>query len=297
MLLKHLRTFTAAAETVSFTQAARRLHITQAAVSQHIAALERECGAKLFDRAARSVALTEAGVKLRDYATRILELVEEATAVVGGTEPAVGGRLRIAASTVPAEQLLPKLLAEFRKQFPQIHESITISDSREALAVLKRGDADVALVGERIETLPLVFSPIAEDTLILVVSPQHEWAARQFVTPQSLPHQPLILRESGSGSRHCVEHALAQKGLALESFNIAMEVNSNDAIRAAVVQNAGVAFLSSLTAAADLEAGTLVRVRVRGLAAVRQLFLVTDPRRTISRSAAEFIQFVESNRD
>jgi DNA-binding transcriptional LysR family regulator len=71
-----------------------------------------------------------------------------------------------------------------------------------------------------------------------------------------------------------------------------MEVNSNDAIRAAVEQNAGIAFLSATTVANDLEQGRLVRVGVKGVKPVRQLFMVTHPGATASRAVHEFIQFV-----
>jgi len=76
-------------------------------------------------------------------------------------------------------------------------------------------------------------------------------------------------------------------------MNVVMEVNSNDAIRAAVEQNIGAAFVSSLTAAGDLDRGRFVRVGVRGLKTSRQLFMVSDANRSLPRAAAEFKQFVE----
>jgi DNA-binding transcriptional LysR family regulator len=296
MELKHLRTFVAAAEARNFTRAGQALKITQAAVSQHVAALEKECGVSLFDRAARSIALTDAGRQLLDYATRILELVDEAAHAVRGSEPLVAGSLRIATSTIPAEHLLPKLLAEFRDEFPNVRESIVVSDSRVAIQTIEHGDADIGFVGERVESVRLVFTPIAEDQLILAVSPHHPWANKRYVTPPSLSKQPLVVREPGSGSRQCVEQAMLSKGLHLEDMNVVMEVNSNDAIRAAVEQNMGIAFLSSLTASADLERGRIVRVGVRGLKTARQLFMVTDANRSLPRGAVEFARFVELRR-
>ncbi len=73
MLFKHLRTFVFAAETQSFTQTAGMIGATQAAVSQHIATLEREFGALLFNREGRGVTLSDAGRRLYEYAIRIFE--------------------------------------------------------------------------------------------------------------------------------------------------------------------------------------------------------------------------------
>ncbi len=292
MELKHLQTFVIAVEQSSFTVAGNLLEITQAAVSQHVAALERELGTLLFERAHRTITPTQAGQRLYDHATRILDLVAEAKAAVSGEALLVQGTIRIAASTVPAESLLPRLLARFRESFPEVRESIFVSDSREATEAVARGQADVGFVGEQTPSSQLEFQPIADDELLLVVSPAHEWAGRRFITPQSLARQRLILREGGSGSRHCVETALRDKGIEIEKLNVTMEVNSNDSIRAAVEQNAGIAFLSATTVANDLERGRLVRVGVKGVKPVRQLFMVTPPGAAASRAVREFIQFV-----
>ncbi len=292
MELKHLQTFVIAVEQSSFTVAGNLLEITQAAVSQHVAALERELGTLLFERAHRTITPTQAGQRLYDHATRILDLVAEAKAAVSGEALLVQGTIRIAASTVPAESLLPRLLARFRESFPEVRESIFVSDSREATEAVARGQADVGFVGEQTPSTQLEFQSIADDELLLVVSPAHEWAGRRFITPQSLAQQRLILREGGSGSRHCVETALRDKGIEIEKLNVTMEVNSNDSIRAAVEQNAGIAFLSATTVANDLERGRLVRVGVKGVKPVRQLFMVTPPGAAASRAVREFIQFV-----
>lgn len=294
MELKHLRTFVTAVEQSSFTDTGNRLAITQAAVSQHIAALERELGTVLFDRTHRAITVTETGLRLYEYAFRILELVDEAAAAVKGEGLCVQGDIRIAASTVPAELVLPRLLARFREIFPQVKESIVVSDSQAATRAVANCDADIGFVGEEIPSQQLEFRSIADDELLMIVSPAHEWAGKQSVTPRSLVGQPLIVREPGSGSRHCVESALQAKGIDLEQLNLSMEVNSNDAIRAAVEQNAGIAFLSATTVASELEQSRLVQVRVKGVKPKRKLFLVTRRRATLPRAVREFIQFVIS---
>ncbi len=292
MELKHLQTFITAFEQASFTSAGNSLGITQAAVSQHVAALELELAAELFERAHRAITPTESGQRLYEYANRILDLVADAKVAVRGDELPVQGELRVAASTVPAESLLPCLVARVRTLFPGIHESITVTDSQSATAAVASGDADVGFVGEQTASSKLDFQAIADDELLLVVSPLHEWVGKQFIAPRSLAQQPLILREAGSGSRHCIESALRAKGVELQQLNVAMVVNSNDAIRAAVEQNAGIAFLSATTVNNDLQQGRLVQVGVRGVKPSRQLYLVTRRGAAPSRVVSEFIQFV-----
>jgi DNA-binding transcriptional LysR family regulator len=292
MEVKHLRTFVAAASENSFTRAAESLNITQAAVSQHVAALEQELATPLFDRTGRTVSLTEAGHRMNDYAQRIIALVEEAHEAVAGIETHIEGRIRIAASTIPAEHLLPRMLAEFREQFPDVREAVHITDSRLATKAVLAGDADIGLVGEEPKSSRVVVVPVATDELILVVSTNHEHVGKRYITPQSLLKQKLIMREPGSGSRQCVEESLREQRISLDQLNVVMEVNSNDAIRAAVREDIGIAFLSSLSAASDLESGELQRVDVRGVQPTRKLFLIHKPEGLYCPATRAFVDFV-----
>lgn len=293
MELRHLHTFTAAAELQSFTRAAERLSLTQAAVSQHIAALEKEFGLSLFDRAGRSVAPTEAGQRFYDYARRILNLVEEARRnLAGNGAQPVRGTLRIAASTVPAECLLPDLLVAFRGLHPDVREEVIVSDSVEATRAVEAGEADLGLVGELPRSSQLSVTPVAEDELVLAVAPDHPLADSRRVTLKQLRAVPLIAREPGSGTRRCVEQRLEAAGVSPGELTVVMEVNSNDAIRAAVERGVGAAFLSRKCIARDIDGGRLVALPVQGVRLERQLYLLRDPGRIRRPSVRAFFDFI-----
>lgn len=287
-----LKSFTAAAQCRSFTKAAHSLGITQSAVSQQIATLERDLGIPLFDRVGRRVVLTEQGQRLLDYAHRILALVEEAQREVGGGVTKVQGPLRIASSTIPAESVLPDILAAFREQFPDVFEQITISDSRDALQAVSQGDVEVAFVGEQPHQAGLSVEPIGTDELLLVASPAHSLAKQGSLTVKGLLSESVIVRERGSGSRHCVEQALHAHDVFPDDLTIVMEANSNEAIRAAVERGAGVAFLSRHIVSDSLAAGRLQQIRVRGLDTVRTLYLVTATDRAPSLAMRAFLDFI-----
>jgi DNA-binding transcriptional LysR family regulator len=153
-------------------------------------------------------------------------------------------------------------------------------------------DADIGLVGEEPKALRVVVVPVATDELILVVRPEHEFAKKRYITPQSLLKQKLIMREPGSGSRQCVEESLREQDISFDQLNVVMEMNSNDAIRAAVREDVGVAFLSSLSAASDLGSGVLQRVDVRGIRPTRQLFLIHRPDSLYCPATRAFVEFV-----
>lgn len=290
MELRQLRTFAAAAERESFTRAAESLKLTQAAVSQQVAALEKELGTELFERRGRGVCLTAAGRRLYEYARQILDLVAEASRKVGGAEQHVSGHLRIATSSVPAERLVPELLAAFRVRYPEVRESLTVSDSSVAAAAVLAGEADVGFVGELPDSSTLEAKAVAEDELVLVVAADHPLAGKRTTTLKRLRREALIVREPGSGSRRCLERTLQEHGLPLGELEIALEVNNNDAIRAAVERGVGVAFLSQRD---KRHAIGLATVKVRGFRVRRQLYVIHDPLRILAAPARQFLAVVE----
>ena len=274
MELKHLRSFTAAAELRSFTRAAETLALTQAAISQHVAALEKQLGASLFDRGGRSVEPTELGKRFYVYARQILDLADEALRVCGGSPSPVGGELRIAASSVPSECLLPDLLKRYRERYPKVRELVDVSDSAKATHKVLSGEADVGLVGELPETGELRAESLGADELALYVAGDHPLAATGSIKAKAFCELPLAFREPGSGSRRCIERALAAAEISTAQLQIALECNSNDALQSAVERGTAAAFFSRRTVERAVEQGRLAPVKVEGVQPRRDLYLI-----------------------
>lgn len=291
--IPHLETFCKAAESASFTQAADALGLTQAAVSQHVRSLEKELGVPLFHRRAGRVELADAGRLLYDYARRILDLHEEARAALGHGTPAPSGEVRLAASTIPAECLLPELLGHFRAAHPGIRVVAEVGDSQSAMETLERGDVTIALVGRRVVADWAESWPFASDRLTLVVSGRHEWASRTTVSVEELRARPLAVREPGSGSRRCLEQALEPLGLSLDDLMVPMELGSNSAIRETAARGDAAAFVSARAVAEDLACGRLHEVVVEGLGELnRRLHVAVDRRRALPSPARAFLRFI-----
>jgi DNA-binding transcriptional LysR family regulator len=291
--LPHLETFAEAAESGSFTAAARVLGLTQAAVSQRIQALEQLLGVALFERHGGRVLLTEAGRRLHDYAQRILALHREAVHEVTGRRPPLTGELSLAASSVPGEYLLPELLARFRERHPHVQVRATVTDSAQVLHRVEQGEAHLGLVGGKADNPHLEFRCFACDRLVLVVPAGHPWARRKRITLEQLCEQPLILREAGSGSRWCLEQALARAGKSVGDLRVALELGSNEAIKEAVPRGLGLAVLSTHAVEQEVEAGRLHALQVAGLPLVRQMFVVWDRRRALPIPARLFLDLLQ----
>jgi DNA-binding transcriptional LysR family regulator len=295
--LPHLETFAEAAERGSFTATARHFNLTQAAVSQRIQALERELGVPLFRRTGGKVELTDAGRRLHDYARRILDLHREARQGVTGRETPVAGELAIAASSVPGEHLLPALLATFGAKHPHIRVQAAVSDSAAVIGLVESGEVSVGLVGRKTDGAGLEFRHLADDRMVVVAPPGHALAKKKRVTLRQLAAHTLVVREVGSGLRHCFEKALDWAGHSLSDLRVALELGSNEAIKEAVLRGVGVAVLSTLAVRKEVAASRLIALEVEGLVCDRELFVVTDRRRGLPPPARLFVTYLEAAPD
>src|SRR5262249_33650346 len=151
----------------------------------------------------------------------------------------LAGELTLAASSVPGEHLLPDLLAAFRARQPHVQVRATVTDTQQVLAQVEQGHAHLGLVGGRGDSPHLEFRAFATDELALVVPAGHAWARRKRIALEQLRGQPLILREAGSGSRRCLEQALAAAGKGLRDLDVTLELGSNEAIKEAVLRGLG----------------------------------------------------------
>ncbi len=293
--LPYLETFSKAAEVSSFTGAAKALRLTQASISQRVQTLEMALGTPLFKRQGGRVLLTEAGQKLYDYAQRILDLHRQARRAITGHDIPVGGDLSLAASSIPGEHLLPALLSRFGQKHPHIRVRAAVSDSMGVMAQVERGAVSLGLVGRKTDNPHLEFRYLASDRMVLVVPPGDALSKQKKVSVKQLPRHPLILREVGSGLRHCFERSLDKAGLSLADLRIALELGSNEAIKEAVLRGVGVAMLSTYAVQKELRAGQLHALEVSDLHCDRDMYVVQDRRRVLPLPARLFLLFLETH--
>jgi DNA-binding transcriptional LysR family regulator len=293
--LPHLDTFSKAAELSSFTGAARALGVTQAAVSQRIHALEKSLGMSLFDRRGGRVMLTEAGRKLYGYVQRIIDLHREARREIAGRELPVAGELAIAASSVPGEHLLPALLSVFGRKHPHVRVRAAVSDSMAVIGQVERGEVSVGLVGRKTDGPNFEFKYLTADRMVLVAPPGHVLSMKKTVTVDELAAHPLVLREAGSGLRHCFEKSMDRAGRSLAELRVALELGSNEAIKEAVHRGVGVAVLSLLAVRKEVGSGTLHALEVEGIRCDRDMFVVQDRRRVPPLTTRLFLNFLDAN--
>jgi LysR family transcriptional regulator, transcriptional activator of the cysJI operon len=293
-----LRVFRAVAEELSFRKAAEVLHLSQPAVSQHVHALEEEVGVQLFDRArggghGSQISLTEAGRVLLGYADRAAETMVEARRALAALNDETVGPLRLGASTTVAQYLLPRILGAFLKQYPQVKLSLVSGNTEQIVEAVTEKKVALGIIEGPAMRREVKTEPMVQDEMVLIVSPNHAWASRKGgeIEQKELAKVPLLLRERGSGSRRVVERALKKVGLPLRSLQVAMELDSTEAIISGVEAELGVGFVSRWAVGKVLRLGTVKVVAVKGLEIRRDFSFVRLAGAEMTGAAAAFQRF------
>lgn len=292
MNLEHLRTLVSIVEHGSLSAAARAKHISQPAVTKQVQRMEAELETELLVRGPkRQIELTSAGERVLAFAQETLARFEYLERELASLKTVGQGTLTLAASTIPGEYLLPKLLAAFRKEYPQVEVQMTISDTADVATRLLADEADVGVVGSTLRRPGIRLEILVGDRVVLAVPPDHPFAGRESVTIDELRGQPLILREAGSGTRRSVEAALATAGLRLPRDNVVLVLGSTQAILQAVAQGLGLGFVSARASVQAQADGHLACLTLADVDLYRDLYLAYLPHRAGDPLVAHFLDF------
>src|SRR5580765_4021774 len=178
MELHQLRYFCAVADTGSFSRAAEQSHVSQPSLSQQILKLEDELGARLFDRLGRSVRLTEVGKAFLPRARGVLRELEAARGDVVEQKGSVGGSVNVGAIPTVAPYLLPRVLTEFARKFPQAQLSVIEEITPVLLDRLRAGAIDVAVLALPIRGHEFESFPLLTERLFAALPKKHRLAKR-----------------------------------------------------------------------------------------------------------------------
>ncbi|MEG9224899.1 LysR family transcriptional regulator [Aeromicrobium sp. Sec7.5] len=253
----------------SIGAAGRANGITQQSASERLRAVEAQTGLTLLRRAAGGSTLTESGVLMVGWASRLIDLAQEIDESIATLRDDRTHQLSIAASMTVAEHLLPLWLVRLRQQHDTV-VSLTATNSENVRTAVADGSADIGFVEDGADPGDLASLVVARDELGLYSAPHDPWAKQDSpLAPDEIVTRPLTWREQGSGSRRVVDDALARLGLTATAP--AVELTTTSGIRSAVSAGSPPAFMSRRSVRSDVEAGRLVEVPIIGLDLSRDL--------------------------
>ncbi len=291
--LRQLEVFCKVVELGSFSQAAKAVHLAQASVSERVATLEHMVGTKLLDRIGRTVVPNKVGKLLYRRAIKQLEMKRRTCLEIEEIMGISRGEILIGGSTIPGECILPGVIKRFATNYPEVTVRLGIGGSDEISHGVSEGAFELGFVGSRVKAKGLVHDEIWKDKMVLVVSSSHRWRKKKSISIEDLRKEPFILRETGSGTRSMLDHRLFELySVGLDSFTVVAQLGSPAAVKEGIKHNLGVSIMSLRAVEAEVEAGSLAIVPVKGLSLPREFFLIRDKRRTLSPLCRAFTDFV-----
>ena len=286
---RRLDTFRAVALAGRISEAARRLNLSQPAVTAQMRQLEEAAGRPLFTRHPHGVRLTSAGAALLEVANRVHRLLEEAGARLAAPERAAAP-LELCASTTLAAYVLPPLLAAFARAERPAALTLEAANTEQVLAWVREGRFPLGLV-EGLRRAPgLRLELFLQDELLPVRAVKAPPAIRKVRSVRDLASVPILRREPGSGTRAVVDAALRRADRALAHRDADPVIGHTEAIKAAVLEGLGIAFLSPWSIRGELKRRELEVLDLPGLR-VPRAFSWVRPSGGLSGAAARFHRF------
>lgn len=259
---RRLQVFHTVARLLSFTKAAETLHMTQPAVTFQVRQLEEYFNTRLFDRTHNKISLTDAGIRVFEYADKIFDLYGQMENAVREMTGEVSGDLTIGASTTIAEYMLPSLLGDFKEQYPDVDIHLKVSNTDGIVSMVENNIIDLGVVEAPVNNKNLVVEMCRNDQLVAILPPKHPLGEKKVLHFDDIMKHPFICREEGSGTREVVSEYFNNMSACEDEIDIAMELGSPEAVKGAVEAGMGISIVSRATIQKELQLGTLVVVNL-----------------------------------
>jgi DNA-binding transcriptional LysR family regulator len=279
--LQQLRILKAVATEKNFTKGAQVLHLSQPSLSKQIKTLEKNLDILLINRENNKISLTENGKVFLQYSERILALCEESCRALIDLKNGDRGNLTVGASQTIGTYLMPRVLALFAQNYPQLDLKVQVNSTRLIANNVLNREIDIAVVGGEIPTelkKILTIKDFVEDELSLIISKSHPFATKKKIKKENLYYLNFITLNSNSTIRKFIDNILIQNGIETNQLKVVMQFNSIEGIKTAVSLGLGAAFVSSSAIEKEIELKTIEILKIENLSITRRLSIISNPK-------------------
>jgi LysR family transcriptional activator of glutamate synthase operon len=288
--LTQLKYYVTIAETLSFTKAADLLRVSQPALSYQMRRLEAELGTTLFDRGRRRIALTPDGELFLPLAQSVLFRVDEATRIIREHLGVEAGEVRIGCNPSVAAYLMPRLLADFRRDFPRVRATLTEGSDTAIQRTVLEGTIDFAIVTALGFSGTLDITPLAAEELLLALPPNHRFAGRKSISLPELAGEEFVI--PADSFRVTAQFVDACRSVGFEP-KVAYQTGSFESAKGFVRQSLCAAVLPRM--ALSVESGEGIAILEIENGPSRQLHLIRAKNRSLTGVARALITHVQTS--
>ncbi len=267
--------------------------MTQPAVSQYIRTFEDNIGVRLLERTNKYVRLNKAGEIVYHHAKEIVGLYTKMQNLVDDLANKASGPLSIGASYTFGEYVLPRIIANLVKNYPDIQPTVTIGNTNDIAGLVSMHQIDVGIVEGHFKEKQLSVEEFAEDSMVVVASSNHALAQKKDnVNLRNLEQETWIVREKGSGTREATEKMFHRIGISPVKL---MNFGSTQPIKEVVEAGLGITLLSQWAVQKELRNGDLKILDIKALPFTRQFSILTKtPFQT--KALEVFIDLLRNNK-
>lgn len=278
--LQQLRILKAIATEKNFTKAAAVLYLSQPSLSKQIKTLEKNLDTILVNRERNEISLTESGKVLLQYSERILALCEESCRALIDLQTGDRGNLTVGASQTIGTYLMPRILALFAQNYPQINLKVQVNSTRIIAKNIINREIDIAVVGGEISDdlkKSLTIQPFVYDELSLIISRSHPFANKEKINKEDLYCLNFITLNSNSTIKKFIDNILIQNKIETKQLKTILQLNSIEAIKTAVSLGLGAAFVSSSAIEKEVQLQTIGIITIDNIKINRKLSIISNP--------------------
>jgi DNA-binding transcriptional LysR family regulator len=284
---RQLEIFMTVAEYSSVTLAAKSLHLAQPTVSTQIAKLADALDCQLFELVSKKLYLTDTGQEVLAATRSLFDVMDDLEMRLAARSGLSVGRLRISVVTT-AKYLIPNLLGEFCKEYPNIEPEFQIGNRAEIIQRLKQNMDDIYVFSNPPRELDIITEFLTKNPLVVIAKHDHPLKAKISIAWSELLNERLLMRENGSGTRYAIEAFFKERGIKVQN---PITIASNEAIKESVMAGLGIGIISR-HALNHMAPGNLIELPVNDFPIPNSWYWVSPKGKHISKAAMAFREHV-----
>jgi len=286
---RQLELLLALKETGSIKQASEYLHLAQPTVSMQLKKLSEAIDMPLYQQVGKKLVFTEAGNKVAETAKSVLESIENLDMNLSDLKGLKSGKLKLAVVT-SSKYFAPHLMGAFSTSFPGVNVQLKVGNREQIIQRLINEEDDFYVFSHLPEDIEANHVNFLSNPLVAIAHKKHPLAKQNIVDINMLSKEKFIIREKGSGTRFAIDQFMEKHK---KSLNITMTIESNEAIKHAVISGLGISILSAHSLAFTAGSSDIVRLNVKGLPINTSWYFVWSKKKALSLVASEFKIFLE----
>ena len=287
-----LRTFLSVAKTRNFTKSAEENFCTQSTASLRIQSLEEYFGLKLFDRIGKTVYLTNAGELLLPYIKLVVDTFDQTNEVVLDIKNLAIGKIALISSQTPGTYIIPQILLDFHKKFPDIKISSYVAYSKIVFGHIAEGNQyDLGIISQpeamidNYRQMNIEIKEITDDPLSIIVGTGHPWAGKKEIEISELIGRTMFISNQATTLISYLHHLT---GRTIKEENRIIMGNL-ESVKVAVQSNDGFAILSDYIVRKELAGGVVRRVKLKGYKLNRKIYFIYKKNKKFSPPMEKFV--------